>query len=184
MVQDFRILTLCEAYVRDILYFCGMAIADNNAILKGATGTWGDFVFRQRNGKTVVCKRPKAYPPKTPTQIANQERFAKANAFAKEVIKDPVKKAEYQKRAQAGQYAYNVAFGDAFHGTEISEVSVSDKAVTVKMKNDRGVKEVLVDGEPAVFNKKKEVWEYAFKKKPRRVEAHDLVGNVHTRELA
>jgi len=96
-------------------------------ILKGATGTFGDMVFRQRNGKTVICKRPKAYPPKTPTQVANQERFAKANAFAKEAIADPVKKAQYQKRAKEGQSAYNVAFVDAFRGAEISDKTVTEK---------------------------------------------------------
>lgn len=176
-------LSLCKAYVRDIQYLCIMARSDNNTILKGATGTFGDMVFRQRNGKTVICKRPKAYPPKTPTQVANQERFAKANAFAKEAIADPVRKAEYQKRAANGQSAYNVAFSDAFSGAEISEVNVSEKAVTVKMRNDHGVKEVLVDGEPAVFNKKKEVWEYTPEKKARKVEAYDLMGNVYTRDL-
>ncbi len=124
-----------------------------------------------------MCKLLKPYPPKTATQVANQERFAKANAFAKEAIADPVRKAQYQKRAQNGQSAYNVAFSDAFHGAEISEVNVSGKAVTVKMKNDHSVKEVLIDGEPAVFNKKKEVWEYPVKKKARRVEAYDLMGN-------
>jgi hypothetical protein len=161
-----------------------MAIIDNNSIMKGAQGTFGrEVVFRQRNGKTVMCKLPKPYPPKTATQVANQERFAKANAFAKEAIADPVRKAQYQKRAQNGQSAYNVAFSDAFHGAEISEVNVSDKTVTVKMKNDHSVKEVLVDGEPAVFNKKKEVWEYPVKKKARRVEAYDLMGNVYTRDL-
>lgn len=152
--------------------------------MKGAQGKFGkEVVFRQRNGKTVMCKVPKPYPPKTATQVANQERFAKANAFAKAAIADPVKKAQYQKRANLGQSAYNVAFADAFHGSEISEVSVSDKVVTVKMRNDHSVKEVKVDGEPAVFNKKKEVWEYVTKKKARRVEAYDLMGNMTVKEL-
>ncbi|MRG45534.1 hypothetical protein GFS24_10435 [Chitinophaga sp. SYP-B3965] len=160
-----------------------MAIIDN-IIMKGAQGKFGkEVVFRQRNGKTIMCKVPKPYPPKTPTQVANQERFAKANAFAKAAIADPVKKAQYQKRANPGQSAYNVAFVDAFHGAAISEVSVSDKVVTVKMRNDHSVKEVKVDGELATFNKKKEVWEYVTKKKARKVEAFDVMGNVVVKEI-
>ena len=93
-----------------------MAISNDNVVTRGATGTFaGQIVFRQRFGKTIMCKMPKPYPPKTPTQLANQERFKRANDFAKAAIKDPVKKAYYQSIAKPTQTAFNAAFQDAYH---------------------------------------------------------------------
>lgn len=155
-----------------------MATTTNNVLLKGAKGTLGrQIVFRQRNGKTVMCNLPKPYPPKTANQLANQERFAKANAFAKAVIADPVRKAQYQARAtKPGQSAYHVAFRDAFHGAEISEITVSGKRITVKMRNNYSVKEVRIDNEPAVYNRKLKVWEYILRGGEKEVRAFDLAG--------
>lgn len=163
-----------------------MAISNQNVITRGATGTFGkQIVFRQRFGQTVMCKPPKAYPPKTPTQLANQERFAKANAFAKAEIADPVKKAKYQARATKGQSAYHVAFRDAFHGAEIKEVVVSEKVVMVKVRNNYSVKTVKVGDETAVFNRKRQVWEHRLSggEKVLQVKAYDQAGNVRVKEL-
>ena len=155
-----------------------MATTNNNVLLREARGTFGkQVVFRQRNGKTVMCNMPGPYPPKTAKQLANQERFARANAFAKAVIADPVRKAAYQARAtKPGISAYHVAFQEAFHGAEIKEVRVEEKVVTVRMRNNNGVKEVLVDDNPAVFNQRLQVWEYTLRGGEREVRAFDKMG--------
>lgn len=162
-----------------------MATTNDNVLLKGARGTLGrQVVFRQRNGKTVMCNLPGKYPPKTANQLANQERFAKANLFAKAVIADPVRKAQYQARAtKPGQSAYHVAFRDAFHGAEISEVVVTEKVVRVRMRNNHSVKEVRIDNEPAVFNRKLQVWEYELRGGEKKVRAFDLAGGSWVREI-
>lgn len=163
-----------------------MAISNQNVITLGATGTFGkQIVFRQRFGKTVMCKPPKAYPPKTATQLANQERFAKANAFAKAEIADPVKKAQYQARATKGQSAYHVAFRDAFHGAEITAVAVSGKVVTVEVRNTHSVQSVKIGAETAVFNKKRQVWEYHLSggEKKFQVRAYDKAGDMRFKEV-
>lgn len=162
-----------------------MASTSTNVLLKEVRGTFGkQVVFRQRNGKTVLCSMPRPYPPKTANQLANQERFARANAFAKAVIADPVRKAEYQARAtKPGVSAYHVAFQEAFHGAEIKEVQVKEKVVTVRMRNNNGVKEVRVDDKPAVFNKKTQVWEFVMSGGEREVRAFDKMGRCWVRRL-
>lgn len=121
---------------------------------------------------------PRPYPPKTANQLANQERFARANAFAKAEIADPVKKARYKARAKKGQSAYNVAFRDAFHGAEIKAVTKEKKVLTVRVRNTFSVKEVQVDGMPAVFNRKRLVWEYVLSGGEKEVRAFDRAGRV------
>jgi hypothetical protein len=162
-----------------------MATVANNVLLREARGTFGkQVVFRQRNGKTVMCNMPRPYPPKTAKQLANQERFARANAFAKAVIADPVRKAEYQARAtKPGVSAYHVAFQEAFYGAEIKEVHVEEKAVTVRMRYNNGVKEVWVDDKPAVFNQRLQVWEYVLSGGEREVRAFDKMGRCWVRNI-
>src|ERR1044071_6420874 len=115
-----------------------MALNLENILLHGVSGAIGrQFVLRRRNGKTVVCKMPKPYTkPPTQGQLANRERFRKANEFAKSVMADPEKKAYYQSIARDGQSAYNKAFSEAFHGAEAvsAEISADQKKIVVKVK--------------------------------------------------
>jgi hypothetical protein len=124
---------------------------------------------------------PKPYKPKTANQLANQERFAKANLFAKAAIADPVKKQYYQAMAKPGQSAYNVAFREAFHGPEITAVSLKDK--TVRVKDNHIVNRVTVNNKAAVFNNVRGVWEYTTNEKKLRVQAYDRYGHVFTKEI-
>lgn len=154
-------------------------IVSDNVLLKGGRGTFGrQFVLRQRNGKTVMYKMPKPYPPKTANQLTNQERFAKANLFAKAAIADPVKKQYYQAMAKPGQSAYNVAFREAFHGPEITAVSLKDK--TVRVKDNYIADRVIVNNEAAVFNTKRGIWVYVTSEKVLRVQVYDRYGHVFT----
>jgi hypothetical protein len=164
-----------------IAYLSIMAISKHNVITRGASGTFAEqIVFRQRNGKTVMCKMPKPYPPKTATQLANQERFKKANDFAKTAIKDPVKKAYYKSIAKPGQTAFNAAFQDAYHKPEV-KVSVEGQTVTVKVNGKHRVEKVKVGTGFAVL--KNNQWEYKLIEKPFSVTVHDIAGNICTQEI-
>ena len=157
-----------------------MAIQKRNSIMRGTSGTVnGEVVFRQRFGKTVICKLPRPYPPKTDTQIANQERFKRANDFAKAAIKDPVKKAYYQSIAKPTQTAFNAAFQDAYHKPEV-KVVVKEK-ITIKVKSKHAITKVMVGTGKAVLNNGQ--WEYKRIQAPFKVIVHDIAGNICTQEI-
>lgn len=170
-----------------------MAMITENVLLRGVRGTFGkQFVFRQRNGKTVICKMPKPYEkPPTDKQLANRERFAKANNFAKSAIADPVKKQYYLAMAKPGQSAYNVAFREAFHGPEITNVTMKAETITIRVKDSYIVDAVKVEvsGETrlAVLSKNRRDWEYHLrsheKDKAIRVLAYDKAGYVSTKDI-
>ena len=165
-----------------------MATVEGNIIMRGAHGTFaGQVVYRQRYGKTIMCKLPKPYPPKTPTQIANQERFKRANDFAKQAMKDPEKKAYYQSIAKEGRSAFNAAFKDAYSKPEV-EVTVAEKKVTVKIKAKHRiymVKGTTLQGKEmgqAVLKGNK--WEYILRSdEPIRITVYDIAGNICTKEI-
>ncbi|MRG46012.1 hypothetical protein GFS24_12865 [Chitinophaga sp. SYP-B3965] len=157
-----------------------MAVYKRNSIMRGASGNFGgELVFRQRNGKTVICKPPCKYPPKTATQIANQERFSRANDFAKAAVKDPVKKAYYQSIKKPNQTAFNAAFQDAYHKPEV-EVIVEEKVV-IKAKAKHPIVKVQVGTGHAVLNNKQ--WEFPLIEKPFTVKVYDIAGNICTQEI-
>jgi hypothetical protein len=159
-----------------------MAIS-RSVILKKASGTFAnEFVLRQRNGKTVICKMPKPYPPKTATQLANQERFKKANDFAKAAIKDPAKKAYYKSIAKRGQSAFNAAFQDAYHKPKV-EVSKQDQKIIVKAEGKHRIERVKVGENFAL--KRNEQWEYENKQPGEllRILVYDVAGNICPAEI-
>ena len=154
--------------------------------MRGASGNFGDeMVLRQRFGQTIICKPPRPYPPKTAKQLANQERFKRANDFAKAAIKDPEKKAYYKSIAKPTQTAFNAAFQDAYNKPEV-EVTVKDETITVKTKGKHGIKKVkIITASTTGFAVlKNDSWEYELKKKgPVTVEVYDVAGNICTKEL-
>ena len=155
-----------------------MAVSEHNVITRGATGTFGkQIVFRQRNGKTVMCAPPRPYPPKTATQIANQERFKRANDFAKAAIKDPEKKAYYKSIAKPHQTAFNAAFQDAYSKPEVT-VTVEKEKVIVKAKAKHRIVKVTVGDKYAV--QQNTHWEVPLKENPFTVRVHDIAGNICT----
>ncbi|SIN70734.1 hypothetical protein [Chitinophaga niabensis] len=161
-----------------------MAVSEHNVITRGATGTFGkQIVFRQRNGKTVMCKPPCKYPPKTATQVANQERFKRANNFAKAAVKDPERKAYYKSIAKPHQTAFNAAFQDAYNKPEVT-VAINKGTVVIKTKGKHRIKEIKIITPSAtgfaVFKNKR--WEYPLKEKRFTVEVHDIAGNICTKQ--
>ncbi|RPE12373.1 hypothetical protein EGT74_02125 [Chitinophaga lutea] len=183
-----------------------MATSITNVLLAGVSGKVGGmFVVRQRNGKTVICKLPKPYEkPPTSGQLANRDRFKKANAYAKAAILDPVQKKYYQSKAKKGQSAFNVAFRDAFRGKAVeAHLHVEGRTVGVNvMEKDRrafspqapgrvkALKVYLLHASgyemekgAAVYSAKRERWEYTFREKNVRshlvrVELEDLFGHT------
>ena len=89
-----------------------MAHSTDNIATHGLSGKIGQFVFRQRHGKTIVAKAACEYPPPTTSQKKRQNSFKQAVAFAKELLADPAVKLAYQAKAKPGQTAYNVAIGE------------------------------------------------------------------------
>jgi hypothetical protein len=167
-----------------------MAISEHNVITRGATGTFGkQIVFRQRNGKTVMCKPPCKYPPKTATQVANQERFKRANNFAKAAVKDPERKAHYQSIAKPHQTAFNAAFQDAYNKPEI-EVKVEREKVIISTKGKHRVNRVKV-ATPAGMElgfamQKNNQWEYHDRNRISGgyiILVYDIAGNICCKEV-
>ena len=149
--------------------------------MRGASGKHADqVVLRQRFGKTVVCKMPCEYPPKTAKQLANQERFKRANDFAKAAVKDPEKKAYYKSIAKPGQTYFNAAFQDAYNKPEV-EVTVKDETIIIKAEGKHRIEKVMVG--TARATPKSNHWEYPLIEIPFIVEVYDIAGNICTQEI-
>ncbi|MRG45055.1 hypothetical protein GFS24_08010 [Chitinophaga sp. SYP-B3965] len=163
-----------------------MAIVKRNSIMRGASGKLGDeLVARQRNGVTVYCKLPRPYPPKTDKQIANQERFSRANDFAKAAVKDPVRKAYYQSIKKPTQTAFNAAFQDAYNKPEV-QVTVKEEIITVKVKAKHRIERVkVITPSKTDFAKQKNThWEYKLTTPgPVIIQVYDIAGNICITEL-
>ncbi|QHS61055.1 hypothetical protein [Chitinophaga agri] len=94
-----------------------MAKSTDNILLKGASGTIADMLTltKRRSGNIILGKkRRRSNIPPTDAQIEVQQRFKKSILYAKAVLRDPVKKAMYEKAAGPDQSAYNMAMRDAF----------------------------------------------------------------------
>jgi len=79
-----------------------MAIS-NNPLLAGVSGSLGGLLtVKQYRGKTVLCQKIGEREKKASAkQEENQRLFRAANAYAKEVYDDPVKREEARLRLKA-----------------------------------------------------------------------------------
>ncbi len=105
-----------------------MARTINNTITHGVSGKFGDqIVFRQVNGKTLMCKSPIGRGKTSAKQEQQQEKFKKASQYAKQALEDPVLSAEYalEAKRRKGLSAYNVAVADYLISPTIDKVDVS-----------------------------------------------------------
>jgi hypothetical protein len=89
-----------------------MAQIKDNLIMKNMSGAIGkQLVFRKVNGKTVACKYPnRSHVVYTEEQIGYRALLAKASAYASSILKDPVKKAAYNRHGETS--VYNSAIRD------------------------------------------------------------------------
>lgn len=97
----------------------------NNPITKGLSGRFQQIVFRQRYGKTIICKRPRKPATIDPSQYAIRENFKNACIYAKSAIVNPSLKLFYAARAKLGQSAYNVAVAEFYTLDIIHEIDSS-----------------------------------------------------------
>ncbi len=78
-----------------------MATLANNLLTKGISGTFGKtIVFKQWRNKTIIANYSVPTKKQSETQKANRTKFRDAAKWAKATLKDPERKAYYQKKAQ------------------------------------------------------------------------------------
>jgi len=90
-----------------------MKLKEINMLAPGLSGKTEGYIFYNRFGKTFIRKAPGSYN-KVPTekQAIARARFIEAHRFAQSVINDPVKKAEYEKKAKGRCNAYSKAVSE------------------------------------------------------------------------
>jgi hypothetical protein len=88
-----------------------MAILSSSTPLEGISGTLGkELVFKKYGDKTVVSRYPDMSHVK-PTLLQQEKRklFAEAVAYAREIARNPVKKATYTEKLPPGTSVYHFA---------------------------------------------------------------------------
>ena len=104
-----------------------MAQIGKNVVTHGASGKLGNqVVFRQTGNQTIMAIAPgKRTKPLTDPQLQHLQQFKEAVLYAKSVMDEPDKKAEYKAAAKNGETAYNVAVGDFLKLPEVNELDIS-----------------------------------------------------------
>jgi len=175
-----------------------MAKVLNNLIIQGLSGSLGNqIVIRKgKGGQTIVTAKP-ASTNRTfsATQLAQQEAFRNAIAYAKTVKSDAV----YLTKAQGTTLsAYNAAVVDWFNKPEVLEIDTtawsgsSGQTIRVKAQDDTHVSKVhvqLADSDGSILEEGDAVqadglwWEYTTTTNVEAASvnatAHDLPGNTH-----
>ena len=102
-----------------------MAIA-KDIISQGLSGAIGkEIVFKRYADKTVVTKYPdmKKIVPSAAQKI-QRKKFKEANAFAKSINNDPVKRAAYGLKIPSGKSVYRWAVKEYMKSELVMEVSL------------------------------------------------------------
>jgi hypothetical protein len=107
-----------------------MAIINPKSRLKGLRGRIDNVVFRELNGQTVASLRPNPQKhPRTPAQLAEQQRFACAMRRAVELMSDPDKRARYNRLARAPKTpVFNLALSDILRAPDIKPLILEPHA--------------------------------------------------------
>ena len=86
-----------------------------NFLFQGLSGKVGNVVFKQRRGKTYVEPMPVYNKDRILTQkeLDVRAKFAKAVAYARKAMSDPVLHEVYKKQAYRNKTAYGIAFRHA-----------------------------------------------------------------------
>ncbi len=104
-----------------------MAKVRRNIVMEGSSGVLGDQIVLKldKAGRTILSIKPRLDPnrPFTEAQLAQQDRFREATAYAKEAAE---REAVYAEKAEGtAKSAYNVAVADWFHSPEVREIDLS-----------------------------------------------------------
>ncbi|MDR1879169.1 MAG: hypothetical protein LBQ64_06365 [Bacteroidales bacterium] len=127
-----------------------MAKQKGNVVTYGLSGKIGDLlVFRQRDGKTIVSKIPKAPKTESENQKKHRKRFQQAVIYAKAATSTPEGKALYG-AAKKCRTPFNTAVSDFFNTPKIENIdlyaytgTVGDK-IRIMATDDFAVKSVHV----------------------------------------
>ena len=126
-----------------------MAKVRNNIITQGLSGSLGDqIVFRNlKTGRTIVAVKPVFDQQSSATQLAHQEAFRQAIAYAKTAKTEAI----YVSKAQGTALSpFNAAVADWFKKPEILEIDVNGwtgqigQSIRVKAMDDTLVTKIHV----------------------------------------
>lgn len=128
-----------------------------NNTTAGLSGMTDQFVYRQVSGRTIVGKIPKkSKKPPTESQTAVRLQFRKAAAWAKAILRDPAKLAEYRISGNGkGVTAFSSALTDFLKPPLIAEIDSSryqgqaGGTISIIAMDDHKVASVLVRIEKA-----------------------------------
>lgn len=128
-----------------------MAKVTGNLFIDRVSGSVGDqmIIRKIRGGRTILCAKPTFGPDRTFTdaQLARQQAFREASAYAKEHKRDPLYLAIAEGTARTG---YNVALGDWLTPPQILEIELTSwhgtagEAIRVRVQDDVKVVQVQV----------------------------------------
>ena len=130
-----------------------MANVTPNPTAGQLSGAVGELVFaRLKNGKVIVRRRPVRKTEKKPAEIANQNAFIRAVAYAKAVWNsEPELQAKYEAAArQQGRQGFQLAKADFRLPPSIGDVDLAGyhgspgDSIRVAASDDFNVKEVLL----------------------------------------
>jgi hypothetical protein len=103
-----------------------MARVKLNAALDQIRGALGDVVFKQYGDLTVLAQKPrKSSKPRSPKQVANQERVKEAAGYGVAVSRTPELRAICAPRVTKRLTVYQIAFGDFMKRPVVHAVDVS-----------------------------------------------------------
>jgi hypothetical protein len=110
-----------------------MAQVRANDLVEGLSGAFGPMVFKQYNGKTVVCRRGRKPTKESEHQRKNRDRFRKATLYAQHAMTIPERKVYYQRKAKKLKLpnAYTAAITDYMRKPRIAEVTKNENLVRV-----------------------------------------------------
>jgi len=91
-----------------------MAIVKGSAALFGLSGALGDLVFKQYKGKTIVAPKGRTRQQNSVLQQMRCDKFREASQYAREILKDPVKREFYRNMAKKlrKHSAYNLLISE------------------------------------------------------------------------
>jgi hypothetical protein len=102
-----------------------MAHTTENSLVKFFGGRFGNMVFRNYDGMSVLSPRPVFKDRKfSEAQKACQQRFGKGPAWARKALADPELAAFYNSKATKRVNAWNLAMSDYLRNPRISEIDL------------------------------------------------------------
>lgn len=99
-----------------------MARVAKNSLFEALSGALGkEIVFKQYKDKTIVSRYPDMSKHKaTERQKIQRNVMTEANAYASRIKRDPVLRAEYEKKLKPGQSVFHYAKDEFFENRKRS----------------------------------------------------------------